>query len=239
MIQTKSTMIWHLKANDLFEGGTDSVLSWAAREVREIEFKKGDALALKDDESQYVFSVLEGSVKLSTTNENGKETILDVAGPGDIFGPIEKLIEQPTRHSELQSFASEATALGKGVAVCFELSRFRSMVENRPYLMFNISRLLGLQSTRLQLRLSRLLYRSSLGKVAGLISELAERYGEESPEGFHTINFKLTHQEMASMTGLKRETVSEALGILELEEYIRTEKRQITVLRLDELENVQ
>lgn len=238
---TSNPLIWHLKASDLFDGGTDSVMSWANREMQEVSFKKGDILSFREDADLYVFSIIEGSIKLTSNTESGKETILDIAGPGDIFGPLEQIIETKNSHtpSPIKSFATEAVATSTGIALKFEINRFRNIVENRPFMMVNVTRLLGLHNTRFQLRISRLLYRSSLGKVAGLLTELAERHSTQQKDGSHQINVKLTHQDMASMTGLKRETVSEALGILEMDEYIRTEKRQISILRLSDLSDVQ
>jgi CRP-like cAMP-binding protein len=126
--------------------------------------------------------------------------------------------------------ATEAVAMSAVVVHRFTLPEFRHLVERRPSVMLSVSRLLGLKQQQILIRLNRLLFRTSLGKVAGLLAELSERYGSETPTG-RVLSFRLTHQEMASMIGVKRETVSECLAILECEGIIATRQRQITICR--------
>jgi CRP-like cAMP-binding protein len=235
---TREGRIWFLKTSALFEEMTESILDWAGMSSRETEFQRGDLLPIGRDENARIYVIVEGQIKLRAFSESGKEQILDIASAGDTFGPIERLFEGDRISSEFHSsMATEAVALSKGLALAFRLGEFRDLVERRPNVILNVSRLLGLKQRRLEIRLARLLYRSSLGKLAGLLSELAERYGVPTDEGI-LLPFKLTHQEMASIVGSKRETVSEGMGILELQETIRTQKGEIVILRPADLDSI-
>ncbi len=225
-----SPMIWFLRSSRLFSDFTDSLLIWAEQEAREIEFKRNEVISLSERGHPYIFVILEGQVKLRSLTENGKETIIDVAGQDDVFGPVERLFARP--EGPLKSpdgYATEAVGLSNGAAIRFRVEEFRRMIDQRPLVSLSVSRLLGLKSTQFQLRISRLLYRSSLGKVAGLLLELGERYGEEDANGQTRITFQLTQQELASMVGVKRETVSECLALLEDNELITYKGKRIVI----------
>jgi len=232
--------IWFLKTTALFADQTDSILSWAGEEARTRTFQRNDVVRLFEGGRHFIHVIVEGQIKLRTLTESGKEQILDVAGPGDTIGHLQRVVDKRAGFGggELDSLASEAIALCSGSSMAFEVEEFRRLVERRPLVVLNLSRILGLMQQQLQIRLSRLLYRSALGKVAGLLSELAERYGEGEAGGAVSISIRLTHQEMASLIGVKRETVSECLAMLELQEVIRTRRSHITVLKVAELDRI-
>lgn len=232
--------VWFLRTTSLFADQTDSILSWAGEEARTRSFQRGDVLRLAEGARHFIHVVVEGQIKLRTLTESGKEQILDVAGPGDTIGHLQRVVGMGGTKfgGELDALASEAVALSNGSSMAFEVEEFRRLVERRPMVVLNVSRILGLKQQQLQIRLTRLLYRSALGKVAGLLSELAERYGEPASDGALTITIRLTHQEMASLIGVKRETVSECLAELELQEFIRTRRSHVTVLKPAELDRI-
>ncbi|MEQ8819913.1 MAG: Crp/Fnr family transcriptional regulator [Sumerlaeia bacterium] len=234
--------LWFLKSTELFSEMSETLVGSAGRLLEEMEFKKGDVLHLIEDGARFIYIVSEGQVKLRSVSEAGKERILDVAGPGDVFGPLDRLLPispaSPAASLSESGLAKEAVACSGGCALRFELAEFQSLVARRPAVVVNIYRLLGIKQRRLEIRLSRLLFRSSLGKVAGLLAELAERYGEKNSGGEVELDFRITHQEIASMIGVKRETVSECLAALELDEFIRTKNRRIVVLKTEELDEV-
>ncbi|MCC5877773.1 MAG: Crp/Fnr family transcriptional regulator [Candidatus Sumerlaeia bacterium] len=230
--------IWSLRTSALFEDATESVLNWAEDSARERRFQRGEVITVPESAGRSICVVLEGQIKLRTFSESGKEQIIDVASVGDTFGPLEKILDNGYRvASKASDMATEAVALSKGALVSYNIDEFHRLVEQRPFVILNVSRILGLKQRRFEIRLTRLLYRSATGKLAGLLSELGERFGEE--DGSHIrLPFRLTHQEMASIIGAKRETVSEAMALLELEEVIRAEKGGILVLQPERLDSI-
>jgi CRP-like cAMP-binding protein len=104
--------------------------------------------------------------------------------------------------------------------------------------MVNVSRILGLRRKQLEFRIGRMLYRSSLGKVAGMLAELGERYGKKENEQIE-LDLGLTHQEMASIVGLKRETVSEALADLEYRGLITAGRGRVRIMDPAALDKIQ
>ncbi len=229
----------------IFREQTESFYHSADQRARLVEFKRGDPIDIRRGSSGGIFIVIEGQIKLRSLTENGKEIIIDVLSSGDAFGPIERAVRIGNEESgvisdtPLTETATEAVALSEGSALKFTLEYFKDLIQRRPNVVFNLTRVLGTRQRRLEIRLRRLLYRTSLGKVAGLLGELSERYGEADPDGEGIlITFRLRHQEMASIIGTKRETVSECLAELELRELIKSSRSKLVVLKPEELDKI-
>lgn len=237
--QAAESRIWFMRKVPLFEEQTESFYQSADLRAKHEKFRRGDVLSLDYKANKNIYILVDGQVKLRSVTENGKEIIIDLLGAGDAFGPIERVVglEVPNMAPAEGSIATEAVALSEGSALKFSLEYFQDIVQRRPTVVFNLSRLLGTRQRRLEIRLRRLLYRTSLGKVAGLLSELAERYGKQEKDGI-VITFRLRHHEMASIIGSKRETVTECLADLEYRELISTARNEITVLKLEELDRI-
>jgi CRP/FNR family transcriptional regulator, cyclic AMP receptor protein len=208
-----------------------------------VTFNRGDKLPLIERGMKIIYVLMTGQVKLCSTTEGGKEIILDVVGPGGAFGPLDEVVTgtpvaDAAPLSALNDLASEAVAISKGNAFRFSHEYFNELVQKRPKLVVNLTKLLGTKRKQLEFRLSRLLYRSSLGKVAGLLAELGERYGAVTKNGIK-LEIRLTHQEMASIIGVKRETVSEALAELEYQEIIETGRNSMVILKPGQLDSIQ
>jgi len=234
---------WFFRSSALFDQSGDSTLSLAAEHSDEISFHRGQLLEGSIEQAPAIYLLREGRIKLCSYLESGKEIIQDIAGEGDVIGPLQGVVPGNNHHNNHNNVLSpdglstEAIALSDGVARRFGLKEFRHMVDRHASVMLSISRMLGMKQQRLQVRLNRLLFRTSIGKLAGLLAELAERYGEDCPQG-RMLTFRLTHQEMASMIGVKRETVSECLAKLEYDELIAINRRVITVLDPEKLDSI-
>jgi CRP/FNR family transcriptional regulator len=235
----QGSLIWFLKTTALFSDQSDSILGWAEDRSRERTYARGEVIRLVGDPRPGIYVVRDGQVKLRTSSAGGKEKILDIVGPGDTFGALEEVVAGGREAAaSREMLATEAVALGATVVVAFRIEEFQALVARRPTVVLNVSRVLGLKQRRLEIRLSRLLYRSSLGKVAGVLADLVERFGTPAPDGTVLLDFKLTHQEIASLVGIKRETVSECLGILELREIVQSRRSRFRVLRPELLDDI-
>ena len=239
-MSSTDAQIWFLRNTPLFEDQSESMYESVGSQCALLEFERGDLLPTAEEGRPVIYVISSGQVKLRSQTEGGKEIILDVLGAGGVFGPLDRLVEDSTHKSSpaLGALPSEAIAISKGSAFRYDLDYFNDLIQRRPTLMVNVSRILGLRRKQLELRLTRLLYRSSLGKVAGLLAELGERYGQVDG-GQVELQLRLTHQEMASVVGLKRETVSEALADLEYRGLITAGRGKIVLLQPEELDKIQ
>jgi CRP/FNR family transcriptional regulator len=231
--------IWWLKRISIFEDQTDSLYQSIETQMAPMLFTRGQPLPLAaaGGTPKHIYLIVTGQVKLSTTTEAGKEIILDILGPEDVFGPIEEVVFRGRQEFRTQETPTDAIAMSDGEAYRLTVDYFQDLVRRRPTVMVSLARFLGLRQRYLEIRLTRLLYRSSLGKLAGLLCELAERYGEI--QGSHiALTMRLTHQDLASIIGTKRDTVSRGLAELELQELIRYERNKIVLLNPKKLDEI-
>ena len=107
----------------------------------------------------------------------------------------------------------------------------RMMVEH-PSVSMRLTALFGLRLKRIERRLKSLLFRSSRERLMHLLLELGERYGRPTEDGI-LITRKFSHQDMASIIGATRETVTITLGELQDEGVLQIDRRRITLKDTD------
>jgi CRP-like cAMP-binding protein len=103
------------------------------------------------------------------------------------------------------------------------------LMRQRPDLALSITKLFGLRRKRIENRLRNVLFLSSRQRMIRMLRELVESHGERQGNRC-TIGLALSHQDLASLIGLTRETVTLVLGQLQEEGLIQLQHRRISVL---------
>ncbi len=176
-----------------------------------------------------MMAVLSGRVRICSYSADGREVVLNVINPGEVFGEI-ALIDGGERTAD--AFAMEATDL-------LILSRrdFLPYLEKNPQLCVQLLEVIcrRLRSTSEQLEdLNFLDVRSRLAKR---LLFLANRHGEVSEQGIR-INVRLSQHMLASMIGTSREAVNKQLRAWEGKGLIDVRRGSITILDREGLEKV-
>jgi CRP-like cAMP-binding protein len=94
---------------------------------------------------------------------------------------------------------------------------------------------MGLSRRRVERRLKSLLFRSNRERLVHLLFDLAEKYGRYTREGGISLGIHLSHQELASIIGSTRETVTLVLGELQAEGLITVIRREIVLCQAGRL----
>ena len=110
----------------------------------------------------------------------------------------------------------------------------QSLVRKYPRIVISVTKLIGLRRQKIERRLRNLLFRSNRERVIHLLIELAEKYGETTEDGV-ILKIRLSHQEMASVIGSTRETVTVILGQLQAEDLVTIARRRIVINDLAKL----
>lgn len=193
--------------------------------------RRGEALAPHAAAAEEaVFAVTGGAVKLvSLAAGSTRETILAILGPGELFGHLPHVV------ADWPPFSVVAM---EDATICeFPAGIIGHAMEESPALALMIVQVLGRRLCRLQARLSHLLYKDSRQRVACALLELLEDWSSPHMAGL-LLNLRVTHQDIAALAGLTRETVSMALAEFELEEIIQTFGRKIVVRNIASLRAV-
>jgi len=121
-----------------------------------------------------------------------------------------------------------AAAAEKAVVLILPRSAVLATIGRYPLLATKLTTLFAQRLQRVESRLKSLLFRSSRQRLIHLLNEFAETYGQPSSEGI-VIAQKISHQDMASIIGATRETVTITLGELQSEGMLKINKRRITI----------
>jgi len=217
---------WYLKKCALFNQLTPDQLREVEASCFSREFSRGDAIYLPSDMSDSVLLLARGRVRIYHVTSEGKQAILSFIEPGEMFGEL--AVFEPSRRDE------HAEAMERSQVVLMPGAVLHSLMNRHPQMSIALTRLYGLRLRRTERRLKSLLFRSSRDRLVHLLLELAEKYGQQHPNGL-LLNTKISHQDMASAIGATRETVTITLGELQTKGLIRTERRQIFLQQLDRL----
>ena len=217
---------WDLSNFDLFSQISPEDIKFLEANSRMRKFKRGEPIYLPSQAADGVLLVTKGRVKICHVTPEGKQSILNFIDSGEIFGELSLL---GTAEREEFAEASEATSL-----VLIPKPIMLQLIGKYPHISIGITKLIGLRRLRIERRLRNLLFRSNRERVIHLLLEMADKYGQPTDHGLE-LGIKLSHQEMASIIGSTRETVTVMLGHLQTEGKIKIARRKITILNLDQL----
>jgi CRP-like cAMP-binding protein len=221
--------LWYLKQCDLFRRLGPEEIARLEPLCRSRTFRRGEPIYLPADASDAAMVLAEGRVKIGALTSDGKQTILAFIEPGELFGELEALDGGPR-----EEFAEAAE---KSTVVLMPAEALRRLIEADPTLALSVTKLIGLRRRRIERRLKSLLFRSNRQRLVSLLLELADQYGQPSdePPGIR-LGIKLSHQDMASVIGSTRETVTVVLGELQSEGLVNIGRRKIVLSDLSMLE---
>lgn len=166
---------------------------------------------------------------MTTTAQDGRELVLRLLGPGDVFGEIAVLDGSERTADVTTTEASEVLVI--------ERKRFLAYLRENS----NIAvKLLGIMAAKLRdttEQLSDNVFLDVSARLAKILLALASNYGEESASG-RRIELKLSQQDLADMAGTSRVSVNKLMRGWQEQNIIHTEKRFITVHDLSALEEI-
>ncbi|MDX1971345.1 MAG: Crp/Fnr family transcriptional regulator [Candidatus Sumerlaeia bacterium] len=225
-------LLWFLKTTHLFQGENTSVIGELANSLERHSWAKGLELPIFEGAKPLVHLVVEGSIRLIAE----EKATLELLGPGDLLGGSQVLSSVV---GDRVACSTTAHALTPCVTLLLGADDFTEILKKSPTVLINFVSQLEQSRRRLEVRLTNLLFRTSVGKVAGILLELASRFGEpgKSPQSV-TITVPITHQDISSLVGLRRESVSLALASLELEELIQYKRNELTILNSAKLAEI-
>lgn len=218
---------WYLKNCQLFDQLPSDVLQNLESRSRLRRFRSGEPVYLPLDAADGVLLLISGQVKIYSLTAEGKQSILTFIEPGEIFGEL-ALYEGGQR-------GEHAETTTKSEIVVIPAAALRTVVERSPQLAIGITRLVGFRRRRIEQRLKYLLFHSNRERLTHLLLELAEDYGSVGPGGEIQLSIKLSHQDLASIIGSTRESVTVILGQMQSEGLLKLGRRKIVIRALDRL----
>lgn len=200
----RQSKFWYLKHINIFEGMDDVSMEKVNQMSSMSSVRSHQSLYFPDEPTQVIFFLKEGHVKISQLAEDGKEIILDVLGPGEIFGEL-SFSGSGDASGEL------AQALDDAVICTMKKDDFESLLKMKPELNFEVTKRIGLRLKRFQERISEMVFKDVRKRIAAFLVRYAEEFGKMKG-GVVTIKMHLSHQEIALLVGAARQTVTTTLN---------------------------
>jgi len=161
-------------------------------------FKRGQVLFHEGNPAFGVYCISEGKVKLTKTSENGKETMLRIAGPGDLIG-FQHIVQNGV--NDVTATALEETK------ICFlDRTFLQNLVKQENSCAMELLAHVAQDMAALQDRVNGFQSKNVRERVAYMLLDLAGRYGSDSKEG-RRLGIQLSREDMASMLGVATETL--------------------------------
>ncbi len=171
--------------------------------------------------------ILEGKVKISRTSSDGRESVLAVLGPGEVFGELSLFDPGPR--------TATATALTDLAYASLDHADLRPWLGTRPEAAELLLQVLARRLRRTNSALADLVFVDVPGRVAKALLELADRFGQPQADGAVRVEHGLTQEELAQLVGASRETVNKALADFGARSWVRLESRAVVLLEPERL----
>ena len=182
---------------------------------------KDTVILLENEEGDTLFIIINGKVKVTTFSESGKEVIFSILNEGDFFGDMSLLDGKPRSATVISMEDSKLRLIRR--------NDFNNLIEKHPKIALNFLEELALRLRKADERIESLAFLDVTGRVAGILLQLAEEYGEKTDKGL-IIRSRPTHQELANMVGTTRETVTRILKQLENKQYVSMDGKDINII---------
>ncbi|RCW49874.1 MULTISPECIES: Crp/Fnr family transcriptional regulator [unclassified Halanaerobium] len=194
----------------------------------EKKYKKGEYIFFEGETGSKFFVIKSGQVKLVKMIENGDEQILNIFSNNDIIAEIVAF--------DRGNYPASAVTMKKTDLIIFNQADLENVIMENPAIGIKLLQEMSTRLRRAQQNVRDIALKDSSGKMASLLTFLSQKYGIEK-NGNIILDIPLTQQELASMIGSSRETVSRMLSRFESEGIIKTSRKKIIIYKPEELKN--
>jgi CRP-like cAMP-binding protein len=188
-----------MKLNDLpmFKPLSDEDIIEIKDYVITESYRKKESIFTEGDSAEWLYFVSEGKVKITKLSQDGKEIILELIHPLDVFGAI----------AVLKSFPYPANAVAMEDSKVLKISKQNLMrvLDRFPFVMHSFIDSLGDRLRDSHEATKNIALEKVGSRIAALLLKLSEQMGTDTPEG-REIGLKLTKQDIAEMVGTTVET---------------------------------
>jgi CRP-like cAMP-binding protein len=210
----------------IFQGVEPAAAEALARTLETIEFPRGHVIFAEGEPGDRLYIIQSGKVKLGRKSPDGRENLLGIFGPSDMFGELSIFDPGPR--------TSTATSVTEVRAVTMDRPALRQWIATRPEIAEQLLRVVARRLRRTNGMLADLIFTDVPGRVAKALLQLAQRFGSQEA-GLLRVTHDLTQEEIAQFVGASRETVNKALADFAHRGWLRLEGKSVLILEPERL----
>ncbi len=209
-----------LKKISVFAGLDDHALDYALQAARKRRVAQGDTVFHQGDEATSFFVLIDGRLKVTQTTPEGLQVIIRYIGPREMFGCVAVCGGL--------TYPGTATAVEGTTIVGWGKATTQDMMERFPRLAMNALGTLGSRIQESHARLRELSTERVERRIAHALVRLVTQAGRKVPEGVE-IDFPMTRQDLAEMTGTTLHTVSRTLSTWEANGIVENRRQKVII----------
>src|ERR1700678_2899694 len=215
-----------LRRAPLFDALDDDGARTLRRQMAEVKLARGERLFMEGDDGDRLYVVLDGKMKLTRAAADGRENLVSVIGPGEMFGELSLFDPRPR--------TSTASAVTDATLAALAHDALRPWLRERPEVSMHMLQALARRLRRANDLNADLVFTDVPGRVAKNLLDLADRFGEQEHDGLH-VHHDLTQEELAQLVGASRETVNKALADFAARGWLQISARSVLILDSERL----
>jgi CRP/FNR family transcriptional regulator len=194
---------WYLNSFDLSRELGRKELAELRERGQTRRFLPGQVVRFAGDLASSICLVLSGLVELSRSHEEGRELVISLLRPGEVFGLL----------ALIGRFAEPDTARARVASeVCFLApEEFRRLLRARPHVAFTVIKCLEGEAVTLENRIEALAFKSLPARVAHTLLQIARAFGKRIDHGMR-LTISLPQQNLADLVGASRQHVNYVLA---------------------------
>jgi len=210
----------------LFAALDDEAAGALMQSMTSSHLERGDILFHEGDQGDRLYVIREGKIKLGRSSNDGRENLLAILGPGEMFGELSLFDPGPR--------TATATAVAETQLIGLGHDNMQTFLANRPEVASTLLAALARRLRRTNETLADLVFTDVPGRVAKALLDLSTRFGRPAEDGI-LVPHDLTQEELAQLVGASRETVNKALADFATRGWIKLEARAVVLLDVERL----
>lgn len=210
--------LWEL--NTLWATLTDEERQWASERVEIVRYNKNDIIHLDGDESQYMWMLISGKVRIYKEGIGQRPQIIRLLKPYDIFGYRAVIAGEP--------YNSSASAFEPCIVYRMQAEHFCQLVRRNGLFCYHIMLAMAKDLAIAELQTVNLTQKHIRGRLAESLLQLRESYGYEN-DG-QTIAMRMPREDLANMSNMTTSNAIRTLSQFAQEGLIVVDGRKMTIL---------
>lgn len=219
---------WHLRNIDLLHELSELALRELAEQTEMREIQKREIISFPPKYKKYIHFLKHGHVKIYRLSDNGQQTIMDVIGPGEIFGDL--LYDDDLYDDSVEI----VEALDAGLICTMDQEKFLQFVNAYPSLNRRLLKWMTLRFRRIEAKLEDMVFKDARHRIYSFIKRSADDFGMRKNGKIVTPKY-LSQEEIAYLTATSRQTVASTLNDLRRDGILDFDRSSMTIHRIEML----
>jgi CRP-like cAMP-binding protein len=215
-----------LKSVLLFKDLPATQLDKVAKLISEKKLPKYQIIFEEGETGETLYIIRSGLIKISKEASDGRVKTLALLKAGEFFGEMSVLSDEGR--------SANAETLSDTELLVMSKQDFESLLDKNPSVSVHIIKTLIDRLAQADRQIKNLALGNSRAKIADILLLLSQEFGEKEGET-QKVNVRLTHQELADLAGLARETTTKLLNEFVKDEAILLKDREIEILNTEKL----